>query len=205
MSEMNYEALDEALDYIEAVNEGANTDLLAKTSQFRKDYKALYKKLNKTWDDNEGDKKYSESKKVVKEMYDLISEYEKFIKDLDFSTVSEKVIGNLLGVLYFFSQHLYSGIFLIIGVASKAIGKKLNSADLDEYGKGVMIGAGAGQSIKNLLHLINDIDTYKKHFGDSDKKDVNAIKIKLLTYAKQVKSNTVEIENSIDYQQKMDK
>ena len=53
MSEMNYEALDEALDYIEAVNEGANADLLAKTSQFRKDYKALYKKLNKTWDDKE--------------------------------------------------------------------------------------------------------------------------------------------------------
>ena len=122
---MNYEALDEALEYIEAVNEGVNADISAATSKMRKEYRAYLKDAKAAIKAHNPDK----AKEHLKKAETVVDDYIKFLESTKAEDVKgSNAIGTIIGVLVVFAKCSIPLAILAYMAVSQAVNKKKREA-----------------------------------------------------------------------------
>ena len=102
------------------------------------------------------------------------------------------------------SQHLVGAFVAGIGFAGLAASKiieKKKGIDMSEAkisSIATSIGAGAGQLLKNIGIVAQDINTYRKNFSEDNKKNSSLIKTKLLAYCDKIEDEIVAYERSME-------
>ena len=122
---MNYEAIDEALEYIEAVNEGVNADISAATSKMRKEYRAYLKDAKAAIKAHYPDK----AKEHLKKAENVVDDYIKFLESTKEKDVKgSNAIGTIIGVLVVFAKCSIPLAILAYMAVSQAVNKKKREA-----------------------------------------------------------------------------
>lgn len=198
MSEINYEVLDEALDYIEAVDEGVNADLMSKSSSFRKDIREFNKEYRSIIRNKEDADRFNKARKLVDDFKNgTVKEYKEFIKGLDSSETSDKVVGGMIGVLYTLSQCAWS----ILAVTASAIGLKMAKKRFDAFDSdmykillGMDISTAAVTAGKTIADDVEALRNNYEHGGD---KKANYYMVKCLAYADNIEKQLEGIKKYI--------
>ena len=98
---MDYYTLDEALEYIEAVNEGVNKDILSQDMKIRKEYRSNVSDAKKFIKDKE----YKKAKESIGKARGALDDYIKFLDDSkEDDTKGSKIISGILGTLVMISD-----------------------------------------------------------------------------------------------------
>jgi hypothetical protein len=118
---MDYYALDEALEYIEAVNEGVNKDILSQDMKIRKEYRSNVSDAKKFIKDKE----YKKAKESIGKARGVLDDYIKFLDDSKKDdTKGSKVISGILGTLLMISDCTVPLALAALGVGGVAFGEK---------------------------------------------------------------------------------
>ena len=127
---MNYEALDEALEYIEAVNEGVNADITTATTKMRKDYREAIKRAKARIKLKE----FKEAKKDIADARKVLEDYDKFLESTsENDTTKSNVIGGLIYTGFYFAKVAVPFAIAIAGlIVAKTQLKKLDNTKLGD-------------------------------------------------------------------------
>lgn len=118
---MDYYALDEAIEYIEAVNEGVNKDILSQDMKIRKEYRSNVSDAKKFIKDKE----YKKAKESIGKARGVLDDYIKFLDDSKKDdTKGSKVISGILGTLLMISDCTVPLAITALGVGGVAFGEK---------------------------------------------------------------------------------
>lgn len=200
MSEMNYEALDEALDYIEAIEEGVNADLMSKSSSFRKEIRDFNKEYRSIMRNKEDGSRFNKARKLIDEFKDgPVKDYKEFVKSLDSSDTPSKIIGAMIGVLYTLSQSIIGLIAITFELVSiNALEKAWQDSTMHQ----IFLGMNISSTIFKFAKDTNeDIEAFRDAYKDGGKEKNNYYITKCLGYAGAIEKQLEALKKAVDWKE----
>ena len=193
---MNYQALDEALEYIEVVEEGVNADLLKETSKFKKNYREKIKIAKKHIKANE----YKEAKKAISEASKIVEDYSKFVEKANYGTVGSAVIGWFLGGLVEMGELALPLALMTVGVTGYAAGFKTENVAVLNIGYFTELEGELWGNIKSIFLLVKDIQEIAANFrrGENAEDAMNLYRVKCAQKAKAFAKQLANLNKQVD-------
>lgn len=199
MSSINYEALDEALNLIEVIEEGANMELTKKMSSTTKEYKAACKAAKEAVKQHD----FKTAKSKVNVALKAAEDLKKYADDMK-AEKNSAFVGFFLGSLYGCCQCIVPIAICTVGAIGIVISSKMNNAQLYRACDAVAGGAAIATSVKELIDYFNDVKQQRENErNDKGSNDTyNYYRIKVQGYASKLIENTKKLNNLIEKTEK---
>ena len=233
MSEINYEALDESIEYLDLVSEGVNAELWKGSHKYKKEFREATKAAKKACKE----KRYADAKSALKDASKIANEYAKFIDGIKaeegdyFTTVVGWLVAGINDfTIYWKEWTIYLGGAVAGGViagttgtlAGAAAGKAMGFSDFDAYltastagSEAASIGSVIGALPGMVLTIIKTVkETIKEVKGmiSSFKKDkdngvdaMNRYRVQCKNLAKDFATMAEKSIKAVDEIEKADK
>lgn len=204
---MNYEALDEALEYIEVVEEGANAELWKESSKIRKEFSDAVKQAKgkiKTKD-------YKGAKKDIEDARKVVNKYVKYIDNFKSDGPVSVFTGYWIACLNSMLRLGLSLVIAIVGsVAGTAAANVISQGDpykAQALANIITLPATLWADIKgiyfDILDIVNFVDGITK--GEDAADILNLYRIQCKTAAKDYDYQLKYLENKLDKLEKAKK
>ena len=203
---MNYEALDESLEYLDVISEGANAELWKESAKVRKEFTASIKAAKAKIKE----KKFKDAKKDIAAARKTLNEYSKYIDTFQSDGAISVITGYWMGCLNAIGRQGLSLVLAIIGTfAGSAIASAVTK-DMEKaanMAKLISLPMTLWNTIKAwylaIMDIISFVDSISKHDDAAD--ILNYYRTQCKTAIKDYEYQLKSIENKLDKLEQYDK
>ena len=196
---MDYYALDEALEYIQLVEEGANMELTKKMRSTTKDYKAACKAATEAVKKHDFKAAKAKAKEALKAAEDL----QDYANNMKGETASA-FIGFFLGDLYTCCQAIVPMSIAIASAIGFTISSKMGADEIRAVFSRVNYAASISEWLVTFFQWFRDVKQARENFFNDKKENdtYNYYRIKAQNYAKELIKHTKNLDKMIERAEK---